>query len=98
MLCWINIAKFLTIGTSGSNEILLGAWLRPNIFYFLGIVSTYITRNLAGISVIVLSHAGQQHPRFYLNLIHMPLQSGSICDNLLPVGVLLGSGSPCAGG
>lgn len=71
----------------------------PIFFYFLGIVSTnYITKNLAGISVIILSHAGQQHPGFYLNLIHMPRQSGSICDNLLHVGALLGSGSPCAGG
>ena len=94
MFCCIKSAKLLSNNTN--------IWIQWDItqclaqtqsFYFSGIVSTnYITRNLAGISVIILSHAGQQHPGFYLNLIHMPRQSGSICDNLLHLRVLLGDG------
>lgn len=85
MFSWMESAKLLSNNTN--------IWIQWDItqclaqtqsFYFSGIVSTsYITRNLAGISVIILSHAGQQHPGFYLNLIHMPRQSDSICDNLL---------------
>lgn len=83
-LGWRVPNSYLTTRTSGSNEILLNVWLKTQSFYFLGIVSSSsITRNLAGTSVIVLSHAGQQHPGFIWTWSTCLRQSDSICDNLL---------------
>lgn len=90
---------YLTTGTSGSNEILLSAWLRPNLFIFWALLA--LTTSLGTLPGSVWSFC-----HMLVNNIQSFIWTWSTCLGKVVPSVTTsclwehswGSGCPCAGG